>query len=206
MKMAKPLLVLIGLALVLGCAYAGYSLFSANRTEDEVARTQAQDEQPAETGRSEEAGPAAGDAAQAQLLADHDAMVYTDTDEAITLTGIADGSPLVINFWATWCPYCVQELPDFQDIYHEYGDRVAFAFIDAADGSRETVSGTVAWLAENGYDDLPVYYDTKTEASSAFGAWSLPTTVVVSADGEILAVQVGMIDPAALRNVLDSLI
>ena len=138
-------------------------------------------------------------------LALFDATVYDDDNAPVTLTALAEGKPLVINFWATWCPYCLQEMDDFQAIYDDYKDKVNFAFIDATDGQRETVEMARAWMADNGYT-LPVYYDTKLEAVSAFGLQAYPTTVVVSAQGEVLTISPGVIDPDRMRAALDSLV
>ena len=147
-----------------------------------------------------------GEEAQAPIyLADHDATVYTELGEPLRLSDIADGRPLVINFWATWCPYCIQEMPDFQEIWRDYGDRVAFAFIDSTDGSRETKDSARAWLEQNGLE-LPAYYDEDLEATTSFGVWALPMTVVVAADGEILTVSAGAIDPTLLRGALGTLV
>ena len=161
--------------------------------------------QAKERGQGQTDGSSSADE-DAPQLAEYDATVYTESGDPVKLSEIANGRPLVINFWATWCPYCVRELPDFQSIVADYGDRVSFAFVDCADGQRETVEGAKAWLAENGYADLPVYYDTDFAASSAFAARSLPTTAVVSAEGKILGSSAGAIDPAGLRSVLDTLV
>ncbi|MBR3326372.1 MAG: TlpA family protein disulfide reductase [Atopobiaceae bacterium] len=138
-------------------------------------------------------------------LADHDATVYTATDEAVTLSSIANGRPLVINFWATWCPYCVKELPDLQDIAEEYADTVAFAFVDVTDGQRERKDDARAWLEQNGLAELPVYYDTSLEAATSWGAHALPLTVVIDANGEVATSATGMIDPTLLRGALTAL-
>ena len=151
------------------------------------------------------AEPAANPDDDAVLLAEHNPTVYTEGGVPMRLTEIADGRPLVVNFWATWCPYCIQEIPDYQEIYNDYGDRVAFAFIDCADGQRETVEMGASWLADGGYT-LPAYYDTSGEAQISYGASSLPTTVVANAEGEILAISPGAIDPDLMRNALDSLL
>lgn len=202
MRKTGPLVVLLALAVVLVLGFAGYALLGAqheNRSQDSE-----QLEQSGQSGRASDSGQSPDESTT--LLADYDARVYTGQGDPATLSEIADGKPLVINFWATWCPYCVQELPDFQEIYRAYGDRVSFAFVDVADGTRETAEGAAAWLADNGFDDLPVYYDNDLEAATMYGARSLPTTVLVSADGEILAVSAGMIDPVLLRDALDSLV
>ena len=141
----------------------------------------------------------------AQYLADFDATVFDEYGDARTLTALADGKPFVMNFWATWCPYCVQEMDDYQAIVDDYDGRVSFAFIDIADGTRETVDDATAWLYKNEYH-LPAYYDTRLEAMRAYGATSLPTTVVVAADGEIMTISAGRIDPQLMREALDSLL
>lgn len=183
------------LVLVLALGLVGYNVLSArsaatDATQVDDASTSSEASEPTET----------------PLLEDYDATVYTDAGEQITLTSIAGGKPLVINFWATWCPYCIKEMPDYQQLYNEYGERVSFAFIDQTDGNRETASMAKEWLQQNGYQDLPTYYDEDLDASSAFAARSLPTTIVVSAEGQILSATAGMIDPAAMRSVLDSLV
>lgn len=140
-----------------------------------------------------------------ELLSDHDATFYTDQNERKTLVEIANGKPLVINYWATWCPYCVQELPDFLDIYRDYQDKVSFAFVDSTDADDETVENVTQWLADNEFDELPVYYDLDFEAQQSFDVFAYPTTVLVASDGTIVASSSGAIDPDAMRSALDSL-
>ena len=189
------LLTALALVAVLVAATAGRSVLQAR-----------QEAAPVEAAADESAGESSGASDDVVLLADHDATVYTDLGEPLPLSVIADGKPLVINFWATWCPYCVDELPDFQGIVADYGDRVNFAFVDVDDGRREKAEDAAAWLVEQGFDDLPAYYDTSQEASATFGAYALPTTVVVSAEGEILTVSAGRIDATLLRGALETLV
>lgn len=188
----RTVLILLVLVVVLAGAAAGHRLLASRG--DAVTVPSAGDTEAASGTRG------------TPMLADNDATVYTDLDEPMPLTVIADGKPLVINFWATWCPYCVQEMPDLSDIYERYGDRVSFAFVDVTDGQRETREKALAWLADNGFDGLPAYFDTDLAASTAFGAYSLPTTVVVSAEGEILTVSPGVIDPDLLSGALAGLV
>ena len=143
--------------------------------------------------------------ASKQTLSDLDATVYTSKDEALKLSEIADGKPLVVNFWATWCPYCVEELPDFQQVAADYADTVNFAFVDVLDDDDENVANTLAWLQENGFENLPVYYD-KGDASRAFGVYALPLTVIISADGEVVTTNTGAMDASLLRGALNTLV
>ena len=132
--------------------------------------------------------------------------LITESGEATNLAAIANGKPLVINLWATWCPYCVQELPEFLNMTQEYADRVSFAFIDLTDGNRETQDKVRAFLAENGLEGLPVYYDMEMGSIVPFEAYSIPTTIVFDANGNIVARIVGMINPDPVRALLQSLI
>ncbi|MBP3867237.1 MAG: TlpA family protein disulfide reductase [Eggerthellaceae bacterium] len=189
-----PVIALVALVIVLAVGFFAYDVLSSSHGKASSSSSAA--------AKSEWAAPSG----TGPMLADYDATVYTETGTPTAFSEIADGKPLVINFWATWCPYCVQEMPDYLDIYHDYESRVSFAFVDCADGSRETVSKASAWLSDNGFGDLPAYYDTKSEAQYMYGASSLPTTVVVSADGEVMTVSPGMIDADLLRSALDSLL
>ena len=193
MRRYGALAAFLALVVVLGVAFVGHDALLARR--EAVA-----------PGSADEAQVAGGAQDDVLLLADHDATVYTDLGEPLRLSDIAGGRPLVVNFWATWCPYCVDELPDFQRICADYDDRVSFAFVDVADGERERAEDAAAWLADQGFADLPAYYDTSLEASTSFGAYALPTTVVVSADGEILTITTGRVDAALLRGALEQLV
>lgn len=194
-------LAVVALVAVLALGLVGYGALSKGR---DPSSTVAQTDVAQSAENATESGEAEGD--DLSSLADYDATVYTDSGDPVLLSAIANGRPLVINFWATWCPYCIREMPDYQQLYEEYGDRVSFAFVDQADGSSETVDMAKEWLEQNGYGDLPAYYDTDLEASYMFGARSLPTTIVVSADGKIQKVIPGMIDSASMRTTLDSLV
>jgi len=193
------IVIAIVLAAVMALAFAGYNALSGTIG------------QASQSAGSSQAGNAALETAPATesdypLLADYDSTVFTAQGEPRTLTEIADGRVLVMNFWATWCPYCIQEMDDYQAIFDDYGNRVSFAFIDATDGTRETVDIAESWLSGNGHGTLPAFYDTQANATADFTATSLPTTVIVDARGNIVSYSVGRIDPAKLRQVLDSLL
>lgn len=102
------------------------------------------------------------------------------------------GKPAVINIWATWCPYCIEELPDFQSAYDRYKDEVNFIMINATDGQRETVEKASSFIKEAGYT-FPVYYDVYLEASTVFGATSLPMTFFIDKEGSVAAFARGKI-------------
>ena len=109
------------------------------------------------------------------------------------------GKPVVINFWATWCYYCKQEMPDFNQVYQEYGDDVVFMMVNMTDGYQETVDMAKAYIAEKGFV-FPVYFDTDLEASIAYAVTGLPTTYFVDANGTLVTYASGAISAETLKK------
>lgn len=111
-----------------------------------------------------------------------------------------DGEVIIINSWATWCPPCIAEMPNFQNLYNDYNDRVVFLFITG-----DTMEKSMAFLNKNGYD-LPVYQYSQLPAS--FSHSSIPTTFVLNRKSEIVFTHTGAYkwDGTSFRNFLDLLI
>ncbi len=112
-----------------------------------------------------------------------------------------EGRPLVINFWASWCPACVGELPEFQTVHEERGDDVTFLGIANADERSASVGladevGLTYQLADDPAGDL----------FREFGLIAMPSTLFVSPDGEILEVFAGQLNEDALNARIDSLV
>lgn len=101
------------------------------------------------------------------------------------------GKPVVINFWATWCGYCVQEMPDFDKAAAENPD-VVFLMVNATDGVRETVDKAKDFVADKGYS-FDVYFDTQRQAVTAYNLRAYPTTVFVDANGDVVLQKTGVI-------------
>ena len=100
--------------------------------------------------------------------------------DTFMLSSLVAGKPAVINYWATWCPYCIDEMPDYQQLYERYGADIAFVMLDVADGQRETITKGASYISEHGYT-FPVYYATTRSALDAFGVTAYPTSVVIDA-------------------------
>lgn len=129
-----------------------------------------------------------------------DFMVYDDAGNPVKLSDFK-GAPVVINFWATWCPYCTVEMPEFETAYKASGDTVQFMMIDATDGQQETKEKAAAYVKEKGFT-FPVFYDTDLSAINTYGIQAFPTTVFVDKDGNIAAATQGRIDQKALDRGL----
>lgn len=112
------------------------------------------------------------------------------------------GTPIVLNFWASWCPPCKAEMPDFETLYKEVGEDVTFIMLNATDGSRETKEKAQKFIAEQGFE-FPVFFDTNTEASYTYGISSLPTTLFIDKDGYLVTGSIGMISETSLRTGIE---
>ena len=130
-----------------------------------------------------------------------DFTVYDADGNEVHLTDFV-GKPIVLNFWASWCGPCKMEMPDFNEKYLELGEEVQFLMINMTDGSRETVAIASEFIKESGYS-FPVFYDTKMDAANTYGAYSLPMTFFIDADGYPVARATGAIDGETLMRGID---
>lgn len=127
-----------------------------------------------------------------------DITVLNSDGEEVKLSDFF-GKPIVLNFWASWCPPCKAELPDFDKACKAYEGKVTFLMINLTDGQRETVEVAKSFIEDKGYT-FPVYFDTKYEASYKYGLSSIPQTFFLNENGEVVAQATGMITAAQLEQ------
>jgi thiol-disulfide isomerase/thioredoxin len=136
-----------------------------------------------------------------ELVMAPDFTVYDAEGNAVKLSDYI-GKPTIVNFWASWCGPCKMEMPDFQDKFLQLGNEINFLMINMTDGARETVETASSFIADQGYT-FPVFYDTNSEAAYVYGAYSLPTTYFINAQGHAIAQAVGAIDADTLQQGID---
>lgn len=112
------------------------------------------------------------------------------------------GKPIVLNFWASWCGPCKSEMPAFDQANEDLSGEVQFLMINMTDGNRETVETAQAFIEQNGYA-FPVVFDTSMDAASTYGAYALPTSFFIDADGYVIANAQGAIDADTLQRGID---
>lgn len=108
---------------------------------------------------------------------------------------------VLVNFWATWCPPCVAEMPSIQKLYDDYKDKVVFVLV-----SNEKPDLIQNFLNKNKYS-FPIYQEL-SQAPSEFATTSIPATFVLDKQGAIVIDKRGAADWNAtkVRELLDSLI
>lgn len=141
-------------------------------------------------------------APQAGFLAP-DFTLETITGETFSLVAL-HGQPVIVNFWASWCPPCRTEMPALQAVYNDYKSQVAILAVNAA--SQDTLSDALAFQAETGLI-LPILLDTDGTSQRLYTVTSLPTTFFIGADGIISEVVIGgPMSEAGLRARIESLL
>lgn len=105
--------------------------------------------------------------------------------------------PLVLNFFASWCPPCRAEMPDFQAVYSDVREQVGFLGVDLQDSKQ----AGAALVEETGVE-YPWGLDPDGTLYAAFEGFSMPTTVFISADGEVVDKANGALSESQLRGIL----
>lgn len=121
-------------------------------------------------------------------------------DTETSFDEVRAGRPAIVNYFASWCPPCKAELPYFEQAWQRYGDEIAFIFLDALDGQRETKATIGKFIKEFPFQ-APVYWDEGIFAF-IFNTNSLPTTVFFDKDGRIVTGFLGMVSEQALEEAI----
>lgn len=193
----KKTLIIIVLALVVLIAGASalYSRLGENWAPEQLAVAETEPPQATETAQSQEAQT------EPPKVQAPDFTVYDADGNGVKLSDYF-GKPIVVNFWASWCGPCKMEMPDFNVKSQELEGEVQFLMINMTDGSRETVETASAFIEAQGYT-FPVFFDTTSEAAYTYGAYSLPTTFFIDADGNAIAQATGAISADTLQRGID---
>ena len=114
------------------------------------------------------------------------------------------GKVVVLNFWASWCAYCKDEMPDFKKLGDEIKDseEVVLLMLNQTDGQRETKQKADDYLSENGYDFLSLY-DSGEVSYSIFGIVNYPTTVVIDGEGRLSDYVIGITDYDTVAEMIE---
>lgn len=132
-------------------------------------------------------------------------LILNDRDNnEIKLADYA-GKIVFLNFWATTCPYCVDEMPDLEEFYQAHkddSDVVLLGINMTRTWERQSKDQLIEWLDEHGIT-FPTVFDEAGVEAGRWAASSLPITYIIDKDGTSLGALMGRTDLATLETVLE---
>lgn len=173
MNRLKGILLLCG-GLLLGLVIGGFFLFS----------------NPHKTGGQRRPDPPSTGVA----LADFEASTLSGTQ--VKLSSMR-GGPVVLNFWATWCPPCRQEMPMFQEFSNRYKGKVTFIGVNYAE-NMVTVQKFVTSLKIT----FPIWLDKDGAISDLYYIQDYPYTFFIDSDGVLRSIHIGQLTEDLLVKYL----
>ena len=120
-----------------------------------------------------------------------------DPAATVSLSQFA-GKPVVLNFWASWCPPCRKEMPALAATARRLQGSVAFVGIDTNDQRGAALS----FASQTGVK-YPLGFDPHASAANDYGVYGLPTTFFISAQGKLLGRQVGGMTAQRLDQLIE---
>ncbi len=111
------------------------------------------------------------------------------------------GEVVLINFWATWCPPCIAEMPSLQELYKDYNDKVKFLFV-----TNDNFDVVSSFKIKKDYT-FEVYNPINNVPDALFTK-SIPRTFIINKKGEIVIDESGAVDWNSdnVRSQLDQLL
>lgn len=135
-----------------------------------------------------------------------DFTVYNANGEEVKLSDYKGKKPVVVNFWASWCPPCKSEMPYFQDAKNNYSsDDIEILMVNLTDGMRETVEVATQYINDNNYD-MNFVFDEKGNAANTYYISAVPRTLFIDKEGTIIKDHTGIISSSDLNKYIEQLI
>lgn len=108
------------------------------------------------------------------------------------------GNPVLLHFWATWCPPCIRELPEMQELSEDLTEsKSKLRFIAVCISDSE--ANKTAFMKKNNYT-FPCALDELGDiVASKYNVSGIPTSILIGADGKILKINVGMMSAKQLE-------
>ena len=219
-KIGAVLMILMGIMMVTGKmnSITGYlSEISQPKTEsagaaETVPETTEPEAEPASD--EEETVPVKEDPAETEKETEAaenvlPAIDFTLQDQYGNTHTLADyaGKTIFLNFWATWCPPCRNEMPEIQMLHEEFSaeedPEVVILGVAAPDyGDEGSVEDITAFLEENGYT-YPVLMDMTSDLFMSYGIFSYPTTFMIDANGNVFGYVTGQLNEEMMRSIIE---
>ncbi|MCL2285423.1 MAG: redoxin domain-containing protein [Firmicutes bacterium] len=191
----KTLIGLVAFAVFIAAAVLAYTVLQNNNAPDNlvILGVQNGEDTPTEPGLTPDDEPE-------HIQAPNFTMLDAEGNE-LQLSDFF-GKPIVLNFWATWCPACVRETSYFQWLYEEHGDDVHVIKVNLLDGQRETRAGVDNFMYERDYT-FPLFFDV--DGAAAYGVRGIPVTFFIDEHGYGIAAAQGSMNRQTLQQGLEAI-
>ncbi|KKM09265.1 hypothetical protein SY88_19775 [Clostridiales bacterium PH28_bin88] len=124
------------------------------------------------------------------------------TGERVSLSDFR-GQVVILNFWATWCPPCKEEMPDLNRFYLEEKDKgVMLLAVNIM--QRDTPEGIRSFMKDNGYD-MPVLLDESQKVGATYRVAYIPTTYFIDREGIIRYSKTGALNSTEIAYWVEKL-
>jgi cytochrome c biogenesis protein CcmG, thiol:disulfide interchange protein DsbE len=110
------------------------------------------------------------------------------------------GTPVVVNFWGTWCPPCKEEMPLLQSVYEDYSPDLVIIGVNAMDAV-----GTVEQFVESTNLTFPIALDQEGKVQSQYLVRGFPTTFFIDKDGVLQDQHIGILNERLLNGYLQKI-
>ena len=130
-------------------------------------------------------------------------QLTTDTGTKISRSDFG-GKILIVNFWATWCPPCIDELPSLQAMAHHLGPKGVIVLGVSVDKNEAAYKR----LVQQARIQFETARDPEANISADYGTFKYPETYVINSDGKVMQKHIGprdWMDPELLKS-LESLL
>lgn len=113
------------------------------------------------------------------------------------------GKPVIVNAWASWCPFCVEELPDFISLQGEFKDKITVVAVNRA----ESLTNAKDYTDGRGLTEKLIFLlDPADSFYQAIGGFSMPETIFIDKEGKIVFHKRGPMDLEEMRRRVQPLI
>jgi thiol-disulfide isomerase/thioredoxin len=123
-----------------------------------------------------------------------DFALESQDGERVTLSQFR-GRPVFLNFWATWCTFCKEEMPDMQRVQDEFGDELVVIGVNAGDGVE--AGEQFARSVDISYLRL---YDRDLDVTDGYRVLAMPTSYFIAPDGMVSSVNFGFMVYEQMRE------
>lgn len=115
-----------------------------------------------------------------------DFALLTNTNDSLRLSSLR-GKPVVVDFWGTWCGWCIKGMPKMKEYYEKYAGKFEIVSVDVGDKKQK-------WLDHLANADMPwknVHQNISNMVSTKYGVRAFPSKFILDAEGKILMISSG---------------